>query len=49
MNKKYIEMTNQLIQSYHIEENDLDDLELYYKLKLEEIENRRNLYKRLYK
>jgi len=41
MNKKYIMLLTQLIQGYHLEEEELNDLENYLKSQLKQIELRR--------
>lgn len=41
MLKKYQILLNQLIQWYHLEKSELEDLELYLKRQLQEIENRK--------
>jgi len=41
MHKKYVKLITQLIQGYHLTEEELNDLELYLKQKSFEIDQRR--------
>ena len=43
MNKKYIILITQLIQGYHMEDSELEDLENYLKSQLKQIELRRGV------
>jgi hypothetical protein len=41
MDKKYIELINQLIQGYHLEPSELDDVENYLKAQIRQVELRK--------
>ena len=43
MDKKYIMLTTQLIQGYHMENSELEDLENYLKSQLKQIELRKGV------